>query len=114
MKKVYIACPYSDEDPEVMSYRYDLANRMAAKLMLQGYLVFSPLSHSVPIEPHLPVAQNDHDFWLKQDFAWLKYCDELHVLMAHGWEKSFGVAEEIKFATRCSMPIVYHTEGDAR
>jgi len=46
MKKAYLCAPYSHPDPKVREARVDAADMMAAQLMEQGYIVFSPLSHS--------------------------------------------------------------------
>ena len=42
MKKIYLATPYSHRDPEIRRARFDEVNKIAAKLMCKGYLVFTP------------------------------------------------------------------------
>ena len=110
-KMIYLACPYSHEDSKVRARRFTLANVMAAKLMEQGYVVFSPLSHSVPIEPF--TGRKPHDFWMHQDLPWLAFCDELHLLMLDGWAQSSGIAREVEEAVSLKMPIVFHDEKEA-
>lgn len=74
--------------------------------MEEGYEVFSPIAHSHSIEI-LDGRFRPGDFWLKQDFAILKKCDKMFVLMLEGWEKSYGVKEEIKYAKANNIPIEY-------
>jgi hypothetical protein len=102
MKKIYLAVPYS-VDP---NHGYLLANNKAAELMLQGNVVFSPISHSHPIarQCKLPL---DHDFWIQQDLPFIEWCDEVCVLQLPCWGKSKGIKAEIEYATKIGKPIKY-------
>ena len=111
MIKVYLACPYSHIDKSVREHRVERVNKKAAELMMSGYLVFSPLSHSHPISEHCDVDPCDNGFWLRQDLWILKFCDELHILCIDGWEESRGIKIEIKEAINIGMEVVYH--GDS-
>ena len=105
MKSIYIASPYSNPDESTRQSRFEAVNRYAAKLMLQGFIVFSPLSHSVPIAEYIG-NHNDSDFYVQQDLYWLKHCDEMHILMLDGWEDSKGVETESIFATNNKITIL--------
>ena len=105
--KIYLACPYSDPDPSVRDSRVLAADMAAASLMEQGHIVFSPLSHSHPISRFCKVDPTDHDFWLRQDLAWLRHCDELLVLTLDGWEGSKGIKTEIAEAIKIGMSVRY-------
>ena len=111
MIKVYLACPYSHADKSVREHRVEQVNKKAAELMMSGYLVFSPLSHSHPISKHCDVDPCDNGFWLRQDLWILKFCDELHILCIDGWKQSVGIKIEIKEAKNIGMEVVYH--GDS-
>lgn len=52
-KKIYLCHPYSHPDPAVRRQRFESANDLAGRLMRSGFVVFSPLSHSVPIADQL-------------------------------------------------------------
>jgi len=109
-QKVYLACPYTHEKQSVMTMRVEKATKAAA-ILAKEYVVFSPLTHSHPISKHMePEYQTNGDFWLEQDFAFLAVCDKLLVLCLDGWEKSYGVTEEIKFAHENNIPIFYLNE----
>lgn len=105
--KIYLASPYSDPDPSVRDSRVLAADMAAASLMEQGHIVFSPLSHSHPISRFCKVDPTDHDFWLRQDLAWLRHCDELWVLTLDGWKGSKGIKTEIEEAIRMGIPARY-------
>jgi hypothetical protein len=105
--KIYIACPYSHPQQAVRDARVLAADKYAAKLMEQGHIVFSPLSHSHPISKHCKVDPTDHDFWLRQDLPWLEMCDEMHVLCLPGWESSRGIATESNRAASIGMIVVF-------
>jgi nucleoside 2-deoxyribosyltransferase len=105
--KIYLACPYSHKDQYIINERFHLVNKKAAEIMEQGHIVFSPISHSHPISEHTHVDPQNHDFWLKQDFAFIDWCDELWVYTLPGWEESEGVKREIAYATAWLMPVRY-------
>ena len=104
---IYLACPYSHSDPQIRYERFSLATLEAAKLMQAGYIVFSPVTHSYWIAKTGLVDGLDHDFWVRQDLVFMKVCDELHILMAEGWESSRGVQREIEQAYFEGIPIIY-------
>lgn len=101
--KIYLAIPYSDVNKEE-SFR--LANEHAARLMNEGYIVFSPISHS-----HSIAIQNDipgtWEFWKEQDEAFIKWCDCMIIVCMEGWEKSKGVKAEFNVATDMKKPVFY-------
>jgi hypothetical protein len=96
--KIYLAIPYSGMADE--SFR--IANEVSSKLMNEGHIVFSPISHSHPIA----IAHNlptDWEFWKKFDESFIEWCDELWVVIIgeNGYElcnKSKGVTAEMQIA----------------
>ena len=105
--RIYLASPYSHPDPVVRENRFKQVCQKAGELMMKGYLVFCPIAHSHPISEYGDVDATSHDFWLTQDFAWLDVCDFLYVYKMDGWENSFGVNEEIKYANSKGIPVFY-------
>ena len=106
MKKLYLAVPYSDPDPVVCDQRFRMANWMAAELMREGNIVFSPLSHSHPISMCLNNSL-DHDFWLKQCRSFVEWADAVYVYRIKGWGESKGVQREIRWAEEMGKEVVY-------
>lgn len=103
---VYLATPYSHEDESVRLKRFDVVNTVAADLMKEGKVVFSPISHShtIAVENDLPT---DWDYWKQSCEVFVTRCDRLMVLCVDGWKISTGVQEEIKIAEQHNIPIEY-------
>jgi nucleoside 2-deoxyribosyltransferase len=110
--KIYLAIPYTF-GPE-QSFR--IANEVAADLMIEGHVVFSPISHSHPVADFLPPSlRTDSDWWMTQDLPFVEWADEVHVVVigAHGAEliqNSRGVQMEVKKAGELGKPVkhIYH------
>ena len=105
---LYLASPYSHPDPSVKDQRFREACRVAGNMMKRGDVVFAPIPHSHSIEQCFSDGKAEGgEFWLRQDFAVLRHCAELVVLMLPGWDASKGVAAEIDFANTINLPIRY-------
>ncbi len=97
MKRIYLACPYWHEDPDIRDQRYRIASYVAHHLMQQGHMVFSPLSHSVPIA-RWGDSDGDHEFWLRQDASFLlHWATDLYIICTDGTYESYGVNWEIDY-----------------
>ncbi len=107
---LYVAAPYAHSQAEVREHRFRQACRAAAKLIEANIVVFSPLSHSVPIAEFLD--EKPHEFWMHQDTAILDLCSELLIVGLDGWQQSAGVKEEMFFALKKNMPITLIEEAD--
>jgi len=71
--KGYLASPYWHSAERVRETRFLFATRAVGKLMLDGYVVFGPITHSHPVSQemdhgsHRPGGKLGHHFWLNQD-----------------------------------------------
>ena len=99
---VYVACPWSHPDPIVRAGRHRYATDYARRLVEDERVVYSPLTHSVPLDPS---GDRDWEYWRQSDLAILALCDELHVLALPGWEESRGVQAEITEAMRLGILV---------
>jgi nucleoside 2-deoxyribosyltransferase len=105
---IYLASPYTPINGESIGDRVAAACRAAAKLMRDGYSVFSPVAHSHMICEYMPdVYRLDHAFWMRQDLAVLRHCDVVTVLKLPGWERSKGVGIEINEAVALGKAVTY-------
>jgi len=105
--RVYLATPYTSDDPEVRERRYLMACQVAAALMQRGHSVFSPIAHSHPIASYLPhEMMMDHEFWMRQDLPWLEAADMLVVCPADADRYSRGVAREVIDAQRMAKLVL--------
>jgi hypothetical protein len=105
--KIYLAYPYRHPDLAVMRLRFLGASELASRIVRCGdHILFSPLSHSRPIG-HFLNNHTDDTFWLEQDLAFLRMCDELWIALVEGWCDSTGIARERAEAFKLNMPIRY-------
>lgn len=108
MDIVYLCVPYSHPDENVRNMRADIADRLAARLMERGNIVFSPISHSHRIAPNIGNC-NQTDFWIKQDLPFLEIADVVVVAMLDGWEESKGIKIELEHAKKRGIPVRWIT-----
>ncbi len=89
-KRVFLAAPYTHDDPLVRAYRVSQVNACAAELMLAGALVFSPVSMTHPIShfTHEPVP---HKFWLRQTLSFIEWLIRLPFSACRGGKSLAGL-----------------------
>lgn len=102
---LYIASPYTHDDPMIRQRRYEKALEFTAWLATKYRMwSFSPIVHS-----HNMVAQSDpkfmHDFWMDWGKAMLIPSKGVVVLQIPGWQDSKGVDLEIGWAREMGHPI---------
>jgi len=105
-KIVYLAAPYSHKDPAIKQSRFEQINKVAAKLMSEGVILFSPISHTHPIALAGSLPGN-WEFWATYDRAILENCKKIIVLKLDGWKESTGVSAEIDIAKELNIPVEY-------
>ena len=101
---IYLAAPYTDEDPEVVEQRMLAVTEKLAELNSKGRMAHCPLlmhfclnkKHSLP---------GDYEFWKNFCLHFLEASNELYVLCLPGWDVSKGVIDEVSYAIRNNMPI---------
>ena len=89
-----------------LNFRFEQANKAAAKLISSGQHVFSPISHTHPIS-QIQELPSGWEHWKAYDEAMLSKCSKLIVLTLDGWMESVGVNAEIEFATLNGIEIEY-------
>ena len=110
-KPWYFASPYSvrHEDgsrcPESEQRNYDRARLLAAGLVEHGYVIFSPIAHSHPIDQLGDIAPEE---WYAQDYDIIAATDWAGIILAPGWENSAGCRDErVQFAKRDLRIMTY-------
>ena len=101
---IYLASPYSHDDPAVRVLRYEDACVACAALMRAGVTVISPIASSHAIAELGGIA-GSWEQWRDLDLRLLDACDAVWVLTLDGWEKSAGVAAEIDYAEAHGKPV---------
>lgn len=104
---IYLAGPYSHESSVIKNNRFEKLTDVAAQLMNEGNIVYSPITHSHPIaiKHSLP---GDWGYWQASCEAMLSRCDKMVIVKMEGWEKSVGLAGEIEIANALGIPIEYY------
>lgn len=94
---LYLASPYSHEASLIRRERFIAACEASTALIKQGWLIFSPIVHSVPLHIYTNFGFKWDD-WKDYDLKFVSYCDSFAVLKLAGWEESIGVQAELKYA----------------
>lgn len=114
--RVYLASPYTvtgrienHAKLATLEDRYELVTRALAHLTMKyhaTHVFFGPITSSHPVSKHMPIEMNNYEFWLEGiDMEWLPVMDECWVLTDTDWEKSRGVASELRWFASHNLPI---------
>ena len=97
--RIYVACPLTKGDISV-NVRNGILS--ADEIAGFGHTVFVPaLTHFW----HMMCPHN-YEFWMKQDFEWIKVCDALYRVPG----ESAGADREVEFAKSLGKKIFYDTK----
>lgn len=103
---IYLAGPYSHDDQNIREQRFEALTKKAAQLMIDGHVVFSPITHGHTIaERHeLPLS---FEWWATQCLGMLNVAERLIILRLDGYVESIGVNAEIRHAEALGIKIEY-------
>lgn len=108
-KLAFISMPYYSNDKEVSKQRFEQVLYLSYLLMLEGVHYMSPIISGHPVVERYQTPDN-WDFWGKYCERILRNCDCLIIFQLEGWDKSGGVAEEIRIAQEMGLPIYVVTD----
>jgi len=93
MSKIYLAIPYSGYEEE----SFKLANEVAAELIKQGHIVYSPISMSHPIAK-AGGLQGNWEMWIKTCLEFVEWCEEIVIVNFNNYavENSVGCQAELE------------------
>lgn len=114
MTIIYLASPYTHSDPAVCDARYETVTAIAAKLVLQEKIVFSPITMTHPFDRILAKPGNTlgSAYWVDFDIAFMNVCSEIGVATIPGWEQSLGVRREIDYFEKQGKKLSYFDPAD--
>lgn len=114
MSIIYLASPYTHSDPVVCDARFETVTEIAAKLVLQGKIVFSPITMTHPYDRILAEPGNTlgSAYWVDFDIAFMDVCSEMYVVKSPGWDQSSGVKREIDYFKQQGKKITYLDPAD--
>lgn len=102
----YLATPYSKYKHGIEMAFIDAA-KLTARLIVDGYKVYSPITHTHPIAIHGKIDPLDHKIWIAFDETMMRAAEALMVAQMEGWEHSHGIAHEIAFFKSFGKPVFY-------
>lgn len=114
----YFAHPYTCRDenghyvPEGEEANFQLANYRSGRLLLLGYNVYSPISHTHPIHRATPefLARHEHEAWYRLDMDLISRTRFTGIILAPGWENSKGCIEERKWFESREFPVLFYED----
>lgn len=101
----YFSCPYTRNREQ----NYQLAVQMAVELLKRGYVIFNPVVHNHATQNMINVHQ--YDLWL--DTVDRRFFDcgvWTAIILAPGWEHSYGACQEKRWFEKANLPILYYEE----
>lgn len=103
---LYLAAPYNHPEPEVVERRMSMVYAKILTLMNDGHVVVSPLLNDPLVKiGQLPTAWS---YWQRYSETLLSSCERMVVLNLEGWDQSTGIAGEIDFCRKRSIPVEHH------
>jgi len=110
MAYIYLASPYSHDDPDVMEGRYRAVLLYTAQIFNDTEYVdppiFSPIIHCHLLAKALDLPR-DMNFWRNYDIDMLLRASKFHVLQLPKWETSVGISFEWGYAQALTLPIEF-------
>ena len=93
---MYLATPYTSGNLSSLQFNYDRAVEAQAYLAINGHTVVSPIAlhHKGALRYDIP---KDYGYWQAHSQNLLRAASGLIILDIGGWDRSRGVADEIKF-----------------
>lgn len=101
----YLATPYTRYQGGNIQRAFEDAAKIAARLLIAGIKVYSPICHTHPIAIFGALDALDHAIWLPFDEAMMEVSSVLIVAHMSGWEESSGIEHEVKFFEDAGKPI---------
>lgn len=104
---IYVASPYSSPIREALQQRFEAVREFTRRMIGQGFVAFSPIvyAHEMAKGGALPT---DANFWLQFNSDMLRRAEAMYVLDLIGWDKSKGVAVELKQAAAMFIPVAHY------
>lgn len=99
---IYLASPYSADDPAVRLHRYVAARDFTGAALKKGYSVFSPIVYGHEFESDMGYK---FEPWAQLNDSMIEVCSEVWVLGIPGWRESLGICHELELALRLDKQI---------
>lgn len=101
---IYLASPYTHQDPAIVKYRYQAVRAQVGWMLDAGVYVYSPIVHFHHVAKHHELP-TDAKFWANHNRHMLNLANRMDVLCLEGWEESVGVKQEMEWAKEWRIPV---------
>ena len=101
---IYVACPYTHQDPKIVQLRYAVSAQVARQLFKEGLMVFAASMHNSLIAAMSGVG-DQFSKWVEFNHLMIERVDKLIVVTMEGWEQSRGVQDQIDYAKKLGKHI---------
>lgn len=102
---LYVASPYTHESADLRDWRFRMVCRATAALIKKGWLAYSPIAQTIPLNAHGDVGGKWAD-WADYDTRFLHKCTAgFAILKLGGWDRSVGVTAELESARKYGFPL---------
>ena len=102
----YVATPYA-KYPQGHHAAFVMASKVGALMVRHKVPAFVPIAHSHPIAMYGSLPLENHDIWLPVDEPFIRIASGIVVVMAEGWNESFGLAHERKAFAAAGKPETF-------
>ena len=103
---VYLASPYTHSNKEVEEDNFRKISKVSAELTAEGLITISPITYGHTLL-QFTLMPGDWEFWTSFCLSILDKCDKIVVVKMDGWDKSSGIAGELKYAEEHGIPVEY-------
>lgn len=102
----YLAVPYQGSEEE-KKYRTELSLKVTTEFLRQGIHLFSPVIYVNKIAEELGLTslEKRREIIMPYLFDFLKVSKGLILIKIDGWQKSWGVQQELKFCQETHIPV---------
>ena len=114
----YFAHPYTckDSNGEYVSEgeeaNFNICNIRSAELLMRGYNIYSPISHTHPIHRACPafLARKEHELWYHLDNEFIDKVDWSGIILAPEWKKSAGCRAEAQRISARGKSVLFYSD----
>jgi len=103
-------CRDGARDTEAERRNYHLSNVRALALFRAGYNVYSPISHSYPIQCEAGHAEDAQLPWYDLDNEFIAAVDWRGIIMAPRWQYSRGCVAERDLFVALGLPVKFYQD----
>lgn len=112
MSYLYLASPYSHQDPIIRDLRFLAAETATYFLMRKGHIIFSPIVYTHALAKKNGMAYTA-GYWADLNMNMLRASGGLRVLMISGWQQSVGIGRERGWSQQFNVEVKYLYPADA-